>query len=186
MGRKPTPVIGDTIVERYGLKKEKSDIGTIYVLSNPAMPGLLKIGFTQRSNTKFRVLELSKNTAVPLHFVLEVEHPVENPMQFERLIHARLDQYRLSPDKEFFKVELDTVKKIIRKIVFGTESYSFAIELQHIVSLYMKHPDSFESFDGIDELNKSIDTLLKEIKNDDELAKKLKVQIEAAKRRGSR
>ncbi len=157
------------------MNKKKSDIGFIYVLSNPAMPGLLKIGFTQHADTKRRVLELSKNTAVPLHFVLEFEQLIENPAQYERLIHARISQYRLSPDKEFFKVDLDTVEKIIRKIVFGTEDYNVAKVLQNLVSLYEKHPESFTQ--GFDELNKKIAALINETKNDDELIKKLKALI---------
>jgi hypothetical protein len=163
------------------MNKKKSDIGYIYVLSNPAMPGLLKIGFTQHSDTKRRILELSKNTAVPLHFVLEFEQLIENPVQYERLIHARLSQYRLSPDKEFFKIDLDTVEKIIRKIVFGSEDYSAAIELQHFVSLYKKHPDNFTGFDGVDELNKNIEVLVSEAKNDDDLIKKIGVLINSYK-----
>lgn len=155
------------------MNNKKSDIGYIYALSNPAMPGLLKIGFTQHSDTKRRVLELSKNTAVPLHFVLEFEQLIENPAQYERLVHARLSQYRLSPDKEFFKIDLNTVEKIIRKIVFGSEDYSAAMELQHFVSLYKKNPDSFTGGDGLDGLNKKVEALISEAKNDDELIEKL-------------
>lgn len=163
------------------MNNEKSDIGYIYVLSNPAMPGLLKIGFTQHSDTKRRVLELSKNTAVPLHFVLEFEQLIENPLQYERLIHARLSQYRLSPDKEFFKIDLNTVEKIIRKVVFGLEDYNLAMVLQHFVSLYKKYPDNFTGVDGLDELNKKVEALVSEAKNDDELIKKLSVLIDSYK-----
>lgn len=163
------------------MNNEKSDIGYIYALSNPAMPGLLKIGFTQHSDTKRRVLELSKSTAVPLNFVLEFEQLIENPMQYERLIHARLSQYRLSPDKEFFKIDLDTVEKIIRQIVFGTEDYSVAMELQHFVSLFKKYPDNFTGVNGLDELNKKVEILVSEAKNDDELMKKLGILINSNK-----
>lgn len=163
------------------MNNKKTDIGYIYALSNPAMPGLLKIGFTQHSDTKRRVLELSKNTAVPLHFVLEFEQLIENPVQYERLIHARLSQYRLSPDKEFFKIDLDTVEKIIRKVVFGSEDYSLAIELQHLVSLYKKYPDNFSGVEGLDEINKKVEALTSDAKNDEELAKKLATLIIACK-----
>ena len=151
---------------------KKSEIGFIYVLSNPAMPGLLKIGFTQHSDTKRRVLELSKNTAVPLHFVLEFEHLLENPAQYERLIHARLSQYRVSPDKEFFKIDVESAGKIIRKIIYGSEDCNLAMDLQHLVSLYKKYPGSFTGFDGVDEFNKRVELLMRETKNDDELIKK--------------
>jgi len=124
------------------MNNKKSDIGFIYVLSNPAMPGLLKIGFTQHSDTQKRVLELSKNTAVPLHFVLEFEQVIENPMQYERLIHARLSQYRLSLDKEFFRIDPDTAEKIILQVVFGSEDSDIRIQIQHLISLYKKYPNN--------------------------------------------
>lgn len=135
------------------MKKKKSEIGTIYVLSNAAMPGLVKVGFTQHSDTGTRVSQLSKQTAAPLPFTLEYEYLVENPGQYEKLIHARLSHCRVAPDKEFFRVELDTVEAIIRKIVTGKEELDVLTEIQNIVDLYRKYPDSFEKNDGnIDKL----------------------------------
>lgn len=155
------------------MNKKKLEIGYVYVLSNPAMPGLLKIGFTQHSDTKRRALELSKNTAVPLHFVVEFEQLLENPVQYERLIHARLSQYRLSPDKEFFRIDLDTAERIIRKIVFGSENSDIASELQHLVSLYNKYPDNFSGVDNLEGLYKEIEVLISESKSDEYLMKKI-------------
>lgn len=131
------------------MKNKKPDIGSIYVLSNPAMPGLLKIGFTQHPDTEKRVLELSKQTAAPMPFVLEFEQLIENPTQYERLIHARLSQHRVSLDKEFFRIDLDTAEKSIRKIVFGSESLDVKQELQNLVDLYKKYPDSFKKNDQV-------------------------------------
>lgn len=155
------------------MNKKKLEIGYVYVLSNPAMPGLLKIGFTQHSDTKRRALELSKNTAVPLHFVVEFEQLLENPVQYERLIHARLSQYRLSPDKEFFRIDLDTAERIIRKIVFGSEDSDIASELQHLVSLYKKYPDNFSGVDNLEGFYKEIEVLISESKSDENLMKKI-------------
>ena len=130
------------------MSKRKHEIGSIYVLSNAAMPGLLKIGFTQHADTNVRVLQLSKQTAAPLPFIVEFERLVENPGQYEKLIHARLSHCRISPDKEFFRVDLATAEKIIRKIVTGTEELDVKIEIQNVVDLYRKYPDLFEKNDG--------------------------------------
>jgi hypothetical protein len=125
------------------MTKKKSEIGSIYVLSNAAMPGLLKIGFTQHSDTQTRVLQLSKQTAAPLPFILEFEHLVENPAQYEKLIHARLSHCRVAPDKEFFRVDVDSADKIIRKITTGTEDLDVQKDLQNLVGLYRKYPGLF-------------------------------------------
>lgn len=131
------------------MSNKKSEIGSIYVLSNAAMPGLLKIGFTQHSDTQTRVLQLSKQTAAPLPFILEFEYLVENPGQYEKLIHARLSHCRVAPDKEFFRVDLDSAEKIIRKIATGTEELDVQKDLQNLVDLYRKYPDSFTKNDGL-------------------------------------
>lgn len=165
----------------HGLEKmskmnvKKKDIGWIYVLSNPAMPGLLKIGFTQDSKTARRVLELSRSTSVPLPFVIEFEQLIENPSQYERLIHARLSQHRVSPDKEFFKVDLKIVEMTIRKIIFGTDELNLAIELQHLNQLYNQYPESFSKHN---EVVKAVDELLNNApKSNDDVLKSLKAII---------
>ena len=47
-----------------------TDEGIVYVLSNEAMPGLVKIGLTQRSELEVRLNELY-STGVPLPFTCE-------------------------------------------------------------------------------------------------------------------
>jgi hypothetical protein len=118
-------------------------LGKIYVLSNQAMPGFLKIGFTQKHETEARIVELSKQTAVPLPFVLEYEQTVENPQQTECLIHARLESYRVSPDKEFFRVDLSTAERTIRKVVLGEGAIDTIKELKHLIELFEKFPEAF-------------------------------------------
>ncbi len=47
-------------------------IGTIYVLVNPSIPGLVKVGKTTRS-VDIRIKELSTVTGVPSQFILVYE-----------------------------------------------------------------------------------------------------------------
>lgn len=82
--------------------------GTVYILSNPAMPGLLKVGFTLR-DAALRAGELSGATGVPAGFVIEWTLPVEgNPQAVEQAAHARLSG--VSAGKEFFRTSLERAK----------------------------------------------------------------------------
>jgi hypothetical protein len=78
--------------------------GNVYILSNPSMPGLLKIGFTTGSATK-RAGALSGVTGVPTEFRVEWNLPIiGNPHAVERRAHAVLASSRHG--KEFFRTTL--------------------------------------------------------------------------------
>ena len=79
--------------------------GVIYVLTNRAMPGLIKVGFSTRS-AESRAAELSA-TGVPLPFEVVFSAEVEAPSQVEAEIHARFAQYRISNSREFFQMTVD-------------------------------------------------------------------------------
>lgn len=85
--------------------------GYIYVASNPAYPGLLKIGRTTQS-VESRLRSLSSCTSAPAPFVLEYSVAVED-ITLERDIHCALEKYRITPDKEFFRAPLETVVAVI-------------------------------------------------------------------------
>jgi hypothetical protein len=99
-------------------------VGYIYFLSNPAMPGLLKIGFTARD--LFERLSELRTTSVPLPFVLEAAFHVNRPTECERLIHKALEQYRHTGDREFFQIGLrDALEQVwghIQAAMVVTES----------------------------------------------------------------
>lgn len=82
--------------------------GNVYVLSNPSMPGLLKVGYTTGTVAK-RASELSGVTSVPTGFRIEWSLPiVGDPKAVEQRAHAHLAPHRHG--KEFFKVSLDGAK----------------------------------------------------------------------------
>jgi T5orf172 domain len=70
-------------------------VGYIYVLTNPAMPGLVKIGHT--TDVQRRVKELSTATGVPSTFVVELFQLTADAAETEALIDTSLD-VRVSPD----------------------------------------------------------------------------------------
>lgn len=89
--------------------------GHVYILSNVAMPGKLKIGMTTR-NLDERVKELSSATGVPAPFKLEHYRFFEDCVLGELLAHQRLGQYRDSASREFFSLDLDTARATVDKV----------------------------------------------------------------------
>jgi hypothetical protein len=81
-------------------------VGYIYILSNPAMPGLLKVGYTC-ANVDQRIKELTAPTAVPSAFVLEHFRLTKDVEEVETLVHTELTNYRLSDSREFFHAPMD-------------------------------------------------------------------------------
>jgi hypothetical protein len=77
--------------------------GFVYILSNPSMPGIVKIGKTTRS-VEQRAFELYQ-TGVPTPF--EVVKSVLSPDcdELERLMHQSLDQHRINNAREFFLLD---------------------------------------------------------------------------------
>ncbi len=75
--------------------------GFIYCLGNQAMPGIYKIGMTERAPSQ-RCLELSNSTSAPLPFDLLFYGEVANPQAVEREIHDYFSLQRVN-DSEFFR-----------------------------------------------------------------------------------
>ncbi|QFT84942.1 hypothetical protein FIU88_08135 [Halomonas sp. THAF12] len=76
--------------------------GEVYLLGNLAMPGMYKIGHTQRS-LETRIAELSRSTSVPRPFYLIVALRSYQPRLVEMQVHARLQAYRANQAREFFE-----------------------------------------------------------------------------------
>lgn len=85
--------------------------GYVYVLSNPSMPGLYKIGLTTRT-VEERMKELGSQAGVPTPFVEVVSFLVPNCHKAEALLHAELNEHRIE-NKEFFKTDKDTIADAI-------------------------------------------------------------------------
>ncbi len=69
--------------------------GYLYVLTNPNMRGLVKIGFTERSPQE-RAAELSRATGVPGRFKVEKSWRIDQAQAHERKVHAALAAHRMS------------------------------------------------------------------------------------------
>jgi hypothetical protein len=89
--------------------------GYVYVLSNPSMFGLLKIGYTERT-VEERVNELNRETGVPSDFIIECYFSSNRPQQMEARIHRRLSEYRLQ-NKEFFNIDFNGALGVIKEVL---------------------------------------------------------------------
>lgn len=78
--------------------------GIIYVLSNPAMPELVKIGKTKDINQRLSSLY---STGVPLPFKCVYAKEVEDMDYAEEKLHAGLGSARINEKREFFKIPED-------------------------------------------------------------------------------
>lgn len=80
----------------------KNNPGLIYFVSNIAMPGLIKIGYTCASFTK-RMNQLN-TTGVPQPFSVISTFYVNNAEECESKIHNKLKSYRSNKSREFFEI----------------------------------------------------------------------------------
>ena len=88
-------------------------LGFIYIMSNPAHPGLLKIEQTSK-DPLVRRKELS-TTGVPEEFVIEYQALVSDYRRQEKLIHQKLSKVRHSDKKEFFSTSVPEAITVIRE-----------------------------------------------------------------------
>ena len=77
----------------------------IYVMTNPAMPGIVKVGGSTCPDA--RADQLSSGTGIPLPFVVEFTTWVDFGSQTEVIAHRALAEHRVSPSREFFRVSVD-------------------------------------------------------------------------------
>ena len=88
----------------------------VYIMSNPSIPGLLKIGYTSRP-VEDRCKELSKATGVPTPFKVEyILRVYGRGLELESEIHRCLEHKRNSSKREFFDVSLKEAIEIVDKI----------------------------------------------------------------------
>ena len=78
----------------------------VYVLTNPAMPGIVKIGTTTREDPQVRMNELY-TTGVPLPFecAIAIEVEDEQAERFEKALHKAFEPYRLNPSRNSLRLK---------------------------------------------------------------------------------
>jgi PAS domain-containing protein len=86
----------------------------IYILTNEAMPGYVKIGMTNNSVLE-RLRQLDR-TNIPMPFECYYACEVENARQEEQWLHSIFSDRRVRDEREFFKVDPERVVTAVRRI----------------------------------------------------------------------
>ncbi|MFF4801562.1 GIY-YIG nuclease family protein [Streptomyces sp. NPDC001351] len=87
--------------------------GFVYVQRNPAFPHMLKIGYTDQLSED-RAKELS-GTSVPFPFDVLYRAHTSRPRDVEQAVHRLLASQRVTAEREFFRVSLETAVEAIRR-----------------------------------------------------------------------
>ena len=89
-----------------------SDI--IYILINPYMPRLAKVGKTQ--DLEARVKQLSGNTGVPVPFEVHYACRVEDATKVETHVHRAFEDHRVNSKREFFEIAPERLVHILKLV----------------------------------------------------------------------
>lgn len=103
----------ETSTENYGI---------VYVLTNPAMPDLVKIGMTTRNEIDSRMRELY-STGVPFPFECEYACKVlvYDCVKIEKALHIAFHPYRVNASREFFKILPEQAIAILKLLDRGSD-----------------------------------------------------------------
>ena len=82
----------------------------VYILSNEAMPGLIKIGLTQDLSARIKQLY---TTGVPLPFTCEYAARVADAARVEKALHKAFSDKRIHDRREFFELEVFQARVIL-------------------------------------------------------------------------
>lgn len=96
------------------MRDNPNNFGIVYVLINPSMPGLVKIGMTTRDNLDTRMRELY-GTGVPVPFECAYACKVKTSdcTKIEKALHTAFAPNRINANREFFQIKPEQAKAIL-------------------------------------------------------------------------
>lgn len=100
----------------------------VYVLTNPAMPGLVKIGKTT-ATVEERMASLN-GTSVPFPFKCEYACIVREDQDVETTLHFAFGDHRVNPNREFFDITPERVVAVLKLLALEDVTPSISAELQ--------------------------------------------------------
>ena len=89
----------------------------VYLLTNPTMPGLVKIGRTTDLETRLR--SLSTHSGVPVPFECFYACEVANSTKVEKALHDAFGDHRINPKREFFRLNPDRAVAILELVALS-------------------------------------------------------------------
>jgi len=105
-------------------------LGIIYVISNPAMPGIVKIGITNRDDIEQRLRELF-TTSLPVPFECEYACKVTDVAKVEKALHIAFQNSRVNPQREFFKIEPEQAIAVLKLLAVEDITPEVVKEYEH-------------------------------------------------------
>jgi len=102
--------------------------GIVYILTNPALDGWVKIGMSDRNNIEERLAELNRPANIPLCFRAYAIYEVERPQEVEKCIHNLFDFIDESlharevlsngrvREREFFRISPERAFSVLKSI----------------------------------------------------------------------
>ena len=134
------------------------EYGIVYVLSNPWMPGLVKIGKTTSSRLKARMQNLY-GTGVPEQFKVEFSCSLglDEYSEVEQMLHNAFANQRVNKNREFFQIEPERVIPILDFVQKSHKNYrETTAQLQAQIEQYQSELEEDAAHDGEDGDNNEI------------------------------
>lgn len=104
----------DKRIDDIDYRESHMQAGWLYVISSPSLPGLCKIGCTRRLNPSIRVRELS-SSSLPEPFKAHCFVFSDNCFELENNMHKYFNAERVSPNREFFRIDPKDAIKTLRE-----------------------------------------------------------------------
>ena len=111
----------------------------VYALTNPSMPGLVKIGKTTQADISIRMGQLY-STGVPVPFECIYAVQVDDCTKVESSLHVAFGPYRINPNREFFKIEPEQAISILK--LLGPNDATEEVQNELNVSVTQAEKDS--------------------------------------------
>ena len=113
-------------------REQNTRAGYVYIISNIGSFGddVYKIGMTRRLEPMDRINELS-SASVPFEFDVHAMIFSEDAPTLENTLHKYFDSYRVNkvnPRKEFYKVSLSDIEKVVKENFNGTVTFTKVAE----------------------------------------------------------
>jgi hypothetical protein len=86
----------------------------VYLLTNPTMPDLVKIGRT--TDLEARLRSLSTHSGVPVPFECYYACEVRDSVKVERALHDAFGDHRINPKREFFRLNPERALAILELV----------------------------------------------------------------------
>lgn len=130
----------------------EKEYGIVYVLSNPWMPGLVKIGKTTSKRLKDRMRNLY-GTGVPEPFKVEYSCSLglDEYSEVEAALHNAFADQRVNKNREFFQIDPQRVIPILEFLQKSHKNYhETTAQLQKQIEQYQSELEESSAHDGED------------------------------------